>query len=170
MYQKQILLEKLREACASVLPISLIVLAICFFLVPMDTGLVLSFVLATAMLILGMGFFTLGAEMSMSRIGNYMGSKLTKSRKLWLILSVSFALGVAITIAEPDLQVLAGNVPEIDTMVLILTVSVGRRFLSAIVYGENSLRHPAAPDAADLLCDRIRRCVSLRRGCSLRCL
>ena len=128
MYQKQILLEKLREACASVLPISLIVLAICFFLVPMDTGLVLSFVLATAMLILGMGFFTLGAEMSMSRIGNYMGSKLTKSRKLWLILSVSFALGVAITIAEPDLQVLAGNVPEIDTMVLILTVSVGVGF------------------------------------------
>lgn len=106
----------------------LIVLAICFFLVPMDTGLVLSFVLATAMLILGMGFFTLGAEMSMSRIGNYMGSKLTKSRKLWLILSVSFALGVAITIAEPDLQVLAGNVPEIDTMVLILTVSVGVGF------------------------------------------
>ena len=128
LYQKQILLEKLREACASVLPISLIVLAICFFLVPMDTGLVLSFVLATAMLILGMGFFTLGAEMSMSRIGNYMGSKLTKSRKLWLILSVSFALGVAITIAEPDLQVLAGNVPEIDTMVLILTVSVGVGF------------------------------------------
>ena len=128
MYQKQILLEKLKEAAASVLPISLIVMAICFILVPVDTGLMLSFVLATAMLILGMGLFTLGAEMSMTRIGNYMGSKLTKSRKLPLILFVSFALGVAITVAEPDLQVLATNVPDIDSAALILTVSVGVGF------------------------------------------
>ena len=128
MYQKQILLEKLREATASVLPISLIVMLICFVLVPVDTGLMLSFVLATAMLILGMGLFTLGADMSMTRIGNYMGAKLTKSRNLPLILFVSFALGVAITVAEPDLQVLAGNVPEIDTTALILTVSVGVGF------------------------------------------
>ena len=96
MYRKQVLLEKLKEAAASVLPISLIVLTICFVLVPVDTGLMLSFVLATAMLILGMGLFTLGAEMSMSKIGNYIGAKLTKSRKLWLILVVSFLLGVAI--------------------------------------------------------------------------
>ena len=92
MYQKQILMEKLKEATASVLPISLIVMAISFVLVPVDAGLMLSFVIATAMLILGMGLFTLGADMSMSRIGNYMGSKLTKSRKLPLILTVSFAL------------------------------------------------------------------------------
>ena len=128
MYQKQILLEKLKEAAASVLPISLIVMAICFILVPVDTGLMLSFVLATAMLILGMGLFTLGAEMSMTRIGNYMGSKLTTSRKLPLMLFVSFALGVAITVAEPDLQVLAANVPDIDSAALILTVSVGVGF------------------------------------------
>ena len=125
MYQKEVLFEKLREAAASVLPISLIVLLICFVLVPVDTGLMLSFLLATAMLILGMGLFTLGAEMSMSKIGNYIGSKLTKSRKLGLILAVSFLLGVAITVAEPDLQVLAANVPDIDKTVLILTVSVG---------------------------------------------
>lgn len=125
MYQKEVLFEKLREAAASVLPISLIVLLICFVLVPVNTGLMLSFLLATAMLILGMGLFTLGAEMSMSKIGNYIGSKLTKSRKLWLILAVSFLLGVAITVAEPDLQVLAANVPDIDKTVLILTVSVG---------------------------------------------
>ena len=128
MYQKQILFEKLKEATASVLPISLIVMAISFVLVPVDAGLMLSFVIATAMLILGMGLFTLGADMSMSRIGNYMGSKLTKSRKLPLILFVSFILGVAITVAEPDLQVLAANVPDIDTTVLILTVSVGVGF------------------------------------------
>ena len=50
---------------------------------------------------------------------------MTKSRKLWFILAVSFLLGVAITMAEPDLQVLATNVPAIDKTVLIVTVSVG---------------------------------------------
>ena len=130
MYQKQILMEKLKEATASVLPISLIVMAISFVLVPVDAGLMLSFVIATAMLILGMGLFTLGADMSMSRIGNYMGSKLTKSRKLPLILTVSFALGVAITVAEPDLQVLAANVPHIHSGVLLATVGMGRILFS----------------------------------------
>ena len=125
MYRRQELLEKLKEAAASVLPISLIVLAICFVLVPVDTGLMLSFVLATALLILGMGLFTLGAEMSMSKIGNYIGAKLTKSRKLWLILVVSFLLGVAITVAEPDLQVLANQVPAIENNVIIWSVAVG---------------------------------------------
>ena len=125
MYQKQVLLEKLREAAASVLPISFIVALTCFVLIPVDTGLMLSFILASAMLVLGMGLFTLGSEMAMSRIGSHIGSKLTQSKKLWLILTVSFILGIAITVAEPDLQVLASNVPEIDSSVLILTVSVG---------------------------------------------
>lgn len=125
MYQKQVLIEKLREAAASVLPITLIVAAMCFVLVPVETGLMLSFLIGSAMLILGMGLFTLGADMSMSRIGNTIGAKMTKSRKLWLILLLSFVLGAAITMAEPDLQVLAANVPEIDSSVLILTVSAG---------------------------------------------
>ena len=118
-------MEKLREAAASVLPITGIVAAMCFVLVPMDTGLMLSFLIGSAMLILGMGLFTLGADMSMSRIGNHIGAKMTKSRKLWLILILSFILGAAITMAEPDLQVLATYVPDIDSTVLILTVSIG---------------------------------------------
>ena len=157
MYQKQILMEKLKEATASVLPISLIVMAISFVLVPVDAGLMLSFVIATAMLILGMGLFTLGADMSMSRIGNYMGSKLTKSRKLPLILTVSFALGVAITVAEPDLQVLAGNVPEIDTTVLISDRFGRRRLLPDAVHGAHSLFDLAAHDADRILRHRLCR-------------
>ena len=125
MYQKHILMEKLREAAASVLPITGIVAVMCFVLVPMDTGLMLSFLIGSAMLILGMGLFTLGADMSMTRIGSHIGAKMTKSRKLWLILILSFILGAAITMAEPDLQVLATYVPDIDSTVLILTVSIG---------------------------------------------
>ena len=97
----------------------------CFSFVPVTTDLMLSFLIGSVLLIVGMALFTLGSEVSMTQIGTHMGAKLTKSRKLWLILTVSFLLGVAITVAEPDLQVLAANVPNIDTTVLIITVSVG---------------------------------------------
>ena len=122
---KTILGEKVREALASVLPITAIVLLLCFTIAPVPTDILLAFLMGAVLLIVGMGLFTLGAELSMSRIGNLIGAKMTKSRKLWFILAVSFLLGVAITMAEPDLQVLATNVPAIDKTVLIVTVSVG---------------------------------------------
>ena len=125
MSERKQLTEKFREAVASVLPITLIVTIVCFSFVPVTTDLMLSFLIGSVLLIVGMALFTLGSEVSMTQIGTHMGAKLTKSRKLWLILTVSFLLGVAITVAEPDLQVLAANVPEIDKTVLILTVSVG---------------------------------------------
>ena len=98
---------------------------LCFFFVPVGSGLMLAFLVGAVMLILGMGLFTLGAELSMTQMGNLVGAKMTKSRRLWLILVLAFVLGVVITIAEPDLQVLAQNVPGIDKTMLILTVSVG---------------------------------------------
>ena len=125
MHINSVFAEKMKEAAASVLPISGIVALLCFIFVPMDVGLMLSFVLATALLIAGMALFTLGAEMSMTRIGNHIGAKMTRFRRLGLILMLSFVLGIAITVAEPDLQVLAANVPDIDSTVLIITVSVG---------------------------------------------
>ena len=125
MYNRNIIKEKLKEAMASVLPITVIVAVLCFALVPMDSGLMLSFLLGAAMLVLGMGLFTLGAEMSMSRMGNLIGAGMTKSRKLGRILLLSFLLGAAVTMAEPDLQVLAANVPGVNKTVLIASVSLG---------------------------------------------
>ena len=125
MTQHNVIKEKMRESVASVLPIAAIVAILCLFLVPVNNGLLLSFVLGTAMIIVGMCLFTIGSELSMTQIGTHIGSKMTKSRKLWLIILLSFILGIAITVAEPDLQVLATNAPSIDTTVLILTVSVG---------------------------------------------
>ena len=119
------LLEKFREAAASVMPIVVLVALLCLVWVPMQNDLMLAFVLGSLFLVIGMGLFSLGAELSMSQIGSHIGAKLTKSRKPWLILSVSFLLGVVITVAEPDLQVLANNVPAINTTVLIIVVSVG---------------------------------------------
>ena len=87
---KKVLLEKIREAAASVLPVTAIVLALCLLILPVEPGLMLAFLIGSAMLIAGIGLFSLGAEMSMTRIGSLIGAKMTKSRKLGVILLVSF--------------------------------------------------------------------------------
>ncbi len=115
----------MREAVVSVLPITLIVAFLCLFFIPMNSALMLSFLIGSLMIIVGMGLFTIGSDTSMTQIGVHIGAKMTKTRKLGIILLLSFILGFIITIAEPDLQVLAKNVPEIDTTVLIITISVG---------------------------------------------
>ena len=78
-----------------------------------------------AMIIVGIMFFTLGAEMSMTPMGERVGSMLTRSQNLFLIIGVGFLLGFLITISEPDLQVLANQVPSIPNMTLILSVAAG---------------------------------------------
>ncbi len=125
MTPKKQLYEKFKEAAASVLPIVIIVGLMCLSFIPMQPDLMLSFLIGSLMLIVGMGLFTLGSEVSMTPIGSHMGAKLTKSRNLTLILAVSFLLGIAVTVSEPDLTVLAENVPAIDTTMLIVTVGVG---------------------------------------------
>jgi len=122
------LLFKLKEAAYSIVPVALIVAILCLTVAPMPTDLMLAFVIGTFMLILGLGFFTFGADSSMTLIGTHIGTRLTKSKKMWLILLISFILGIIITMAEPDLQVLANNVPHINTGVLIATVSIGVGF------------------------------------------
>jgi hypothetical protein len=122
----KILKEKIMEAFSAVLPITVIVLMASVVLVPMPTGTILMFIGGAALLIMGMGFFTLGADMAMMPMGEGIGIQLTKVPSLALILGISFVMGLIITIAEPDLQVLARQVPSIQpSMVLILTVGVG---------------------------------------------
>lgn len=120
--------EKIKESAISVLPILVIVAILCLFVTPVSPAIFLAFLVGALMIIVGMGIFTVGAETSMTVIGNRIGAALTKSKKLWLILIVSFILGLAVTISEPDLQVLAQTVPHIDNMVLIVTVGIGVGF------------------------------------------
>ena len=117
--------EKIKEAAGSALPIVLIVTVLCLCAVPMRTDLLLSFFIGTVMVIAGMGFFTLGADAAMTPIGNKIGTALTKTKNMPLILTVSFVLGFAVTVAEPDLQVLANTVPHINSVVLLLAVGSG---------------------------------------------
>ena len=121
----KILKEKIMEAFFSVLPITVIVLFASAVLSPIPSGIILMFLGGAALLIVGMGFFTLGADMAMMPMGEGVGIQLTKSSKLALILVASFVIGTLITIAEPDLQVLAMQVPSIPDITLILTVAIG---------------------------------------------
>ena len=114
------------------MPIVIIVAILCLAVTPVSPAFLLAFLVGTLMIIIGMGMFTIGAESAMTVIGNRIGSSLTKSKKLWLILLVSFILGLAVTVSEPDLQVLAQTVPHIDNMVLIVTVGVGVGFFLMI--------------------------------------
>ena len=118
------LLEKLDEALKAVAPILVIVLLLCFTIAPLPTGLLTEFLIGAVLLLAGMMFFTLGAELAMTPIGERMGAGLTRSRKLWLVIGGSFLLGAIITISEPDLQVLAEQVPSVPNRVLILVLSL----------------------------------------------
>ena len=122
---RTLLTEKIRESMVSVLPIIAIVAVLCLFLVPMQPTLLLTFLVGALMIVVGLGLFSLGAERSMTIIGSKIGTALTKIGKLPVILLVAFALGVAVTVAEPDLQVLADTVPNIDKTVLLMAVGAG---------------------------------------------
>ncbi len=129
---RTLLSEKIRESVVSCLPILIIVAILCLFIVPMQPSLLLTFMVGALFLIVGMGLFSLGAEQSMTHIGTKIGTALTKSKNLPLILVVSFLLGLAITVAEPDLQVLADTVPHIEKSVLLIVVGAGVGLFMAI--------------------------------------
>lgn len=117
--------EKIQESLSSVLPITGIVLIISILLIPIELGTIVMFFVGAIMLVIGMGFFQLGAEMAMTPLGEGIGVQLSKKRKIFPILLIGFLMGVIITISEPDLQVLAEQVPSIPNHILILTVAVG---------------------------------------------
>jgi hypothetical protein len=139
----KILQEKIMEAFASVLPITLIVLVASVVLVPIPSGTILMFLAGATLLVIGMGFFTMGADMAMMPMGEGIGIQLTKAShlakstqsafvrsllqciSLILIILISFIMGMIITIAEPDLQVLSKQVAAIPPMTLVFTVAAG---------------------------------------------
>ena len=117
--------KPLHESLTSVLPVMLIVLVLCFTIAPVPNNAMVAFLLGGVMLIAGMGLFTLGSEMSMIPLGQAVGSEITRRKKVWIITVVGFLIGMIITVAEPDLQVLANQVPAIENNVIIWSVAVG---------------------------------------------
>ncbi len=122
---KTVLSEKISESLASVLPVTGIVLLLILTFVPVSAEMLVSFLMGGVLLLVGMSLFNLGAETAMTPMGEYVGSKMTASRKLWLVIFVSFFVGVMITVSEPDLQVLANQISSIPNLTLILAVGIG---------------------------------------------
>ena len=124
--RKQLLI-KFKESVFSVLPITIIVLILSFTpLARLDAKSQITFGISALFLIIGITFFNIGADIAMSPMGEQIGSTLAKSKKIWLILGICFLMGLFITIAEPDLTVLAGQIKNIiSDMVLIITVGIG---------------------------------------------
>lgn len=118
----RLLLDKIKEALISVLPITLIVLILALTpLVNLTVYEAAVFFGSAVFLILGIGLFNLGADMAMSPIGEQIGSSLMKSKNILLILLICFVMGFLITVAEPDLTVLAHQVSSVlnDTFLII---------------------------------------------------
>ena len=119
--------ENLIESFKTVRPLILIVLLLSL-IIPIKTSILISFIISSILLILGCSLFTFGADLSMVVIGNKIGKDLVKSKKVWLILLVSFIIGTVVTIAEPDLLVLAEQITSISNFTLIITISLGVGF------------------------------------------
>ena len=121
------LLAKLREALVSVVPVLAIVLVLSFTpLAPLDAHERITFIICGVFLVIGIALFNLGADLAMSPIGRHVGEGLTKSKKMVFLACTCFLMGMLITVAEPDLSVLAGQISEVvNPTMLIMTVGVG---------------------------------------------
>ena len=108
------------------MPIVIIVFVLCATVVPLESGTFLVFLLGAFLAIVGIGLFTLGADSAMTEIGEYIGSSTMRTKKVWLIVPIFFVVGVMITVAEPDLQLLATQLSEtVNNWLLLIAVGIG---------------------------------------------
>ena len=115
----------IKESLSSVLPIAIIVLILSVTFASIEAGVLVLFLFGTILLIMGMSFFTIGSTVSMEPLGDGIGKSLNKNSKILLPLIICFVLGVLITVSEPDLQVLAEQVPTIPNAMLVMCVGIG---------------------------------------------
>ncbi|MGN0769005.1 MAG: DUF1538 domain-containing protein [Christensenellales bacterium] len=120
----RVFLKKLKEACFSVFPITLIIVILNFAISPMDKYSFGSFIVGAVLLVTGTALYSLGVDAAIEPIGEHIGYKISHTKNVVILLLAVFLIGCFVTIAEPDLTVLAGQV-SIDSKVLILTVSLG---------------------------------------------
>ncbi len=116
--------KNLYTAAETILPIVLII-QIITLIIPVDTYVLISFFISSILLIFGSALFSFGADLSLILIGEKIGKHLIRSKKVWLILIVSFVIGTVVTVAEPDLLVLAEQLTSVPSWLLIMIISLG---------------------------------------------
>ncbi len=123
------LLHKFKETLYSVVPIMAIVLLLGVTVAPLGTGVIVNFVIGGILLIIGLTVFLLGVDIGILPIGERSGAALTAKKSLPLLLGVSFIIGFMVTIAEPDVQVLADQINDVASGVnkwaLICMIALG---------------------------------------------
>ncbi len=125
--------EKLKESAIAVLPIAVIVLLLGIFAGDIKAPALVNFGICTVMLTIGISLFSMGVDMSMMKIGRYIGTTTSKTKNIIIMAIIATVMGFVITIAEPDLTVLAGQVPGLSSKwVIILTVSIGTGIFLAL--------------------------------------
>ncbi|HHU90305.1 MAG TPA: DUF1538 domain-containing protein [Clostridiaceae bacterium] len=121
----RLLLEKLKESFFSVIPIVILVMLLNYTIAPIPLWNLILFIISAFVIIMGITLFNLGVDMSLIPIGEHIGSSLVKTKKLPLIVILTFIIGVFITMAEPDLIVMAGQINGVPDSVIIISVSLG---------------------------------------------
>ncbi|NLK28686.1 MAG: DUF1538 domain-containing protein [Clostridiales bacterium] len=125
---KKLLLSKFKEASISVLPILIIVAILNFTLSPISSNDMILFIISSFIMVLGIALFNLGVDMSMMPIGEKIGAALVKSKNLLFIVFFTFIIGIFITVAEPDLLVLAEQINGVPDSIIIFAVALGVGF------------------------------------------
>lgn len=125
MRHNELLMEKIRESLRATLPITAIVLVLAVTIVPLTPGTLVLFLFGALLLVVGMGLFTLGVDMSMIPMGDGIGVAISRAKRIAPPLLVCLILGIVVTVAEPDLQVLAEQLPTVPNLTLILAVALG---------------------------------------------
>lgn len=125
-----ILLKQLKDVSLSVFPITLLVVILSFSLVPIESVMLIRFLIGAVFVIIGLGIFLFGAHLGIEPIGHLMGETVAKTNKMYLVGILGFILGFLITIAEPDLQILANQVNLasggiIPSTLILIVVSIG---------------------------------------------
>ncbi len=131
------LVEKMREALFSVLPITLIVLLLNFTLTPLEPMVLGRFLLGGLLIVIGLAVLLVGVDIGITPIGSLMGSSIVKSKKIWIVAVAGILLGFFVSVAEPDLHILAGQVEFVTSgiiskSVILIVVSIGIAIMLAI--------------------------------------
>lgn len=135
-----VLFDKFKEVALSVLPITIIVLILNFTIAPLEYYLLIRFLVGALLIILGLSIFLFGAYIGIEPLGSLMGSVLAKNKKLWKLLIFGFVLGFLITIAEPDLQILARQINDVtsgmiskSSILVVVSVGVGAMLVMGLL-------------------------------------
>ncbi len=126
----QLLIEKLKEVFFAVFPITVLVAILNFTIAPVGSSAMIKFIIGAVMIVMGLSLFLFGVDISVTPIGNLTGAALTKTNKIWLIAIGSVILGFLVSLAEPDLHVLAKQVDAVTSggisyFNLLIVVSIG---------------------------------------------